>query len=87
MPEALVLINVELGSEAEVLKALRKVEGVVEAFAVYGIYDIVARVKADAMDKLNEIVASHIRRIENVRSTLTMIRIDESSLGMEWMRT
>ena len=43
---AIVLINVEVGSEAEVLKYLKKVEGVEEVFAVYGAYDIVARVKA-----------------------------------------
>lgn len=87
MPAALVLINVELSSEVDVLKALKKVEGVDEAFAVYGTYDIVARVKADTMDKLNQVTTSSIRRIENVKSTLTMIIIDESSLGMEWIRT
>jgi len=32
MITALVLINVEMGSEGEVLKVLRKMDGVVEAF-------------------------------------------------------
>jgi len=36
MPMAYVLINTELGSEADVLTNLRKVEGVEEAFNVYG---------------------------------------------------
>jgi len=87
MPAALVLINVEIGPEADVLRALKKVEGVEEAFAVYGMYDIVARIKADTIDKLNQIVAFGIRKLENVRSTSTMIIVDESSLGMEWIRT
>jgi len=87
MVGALVLINVETGSEVEVLKMLRKIEGVVEAFAVYGSYDIVAKVQADKIERLNWIITSKIRKVENVKSTLTMIIIDERSLGLEWIRT
>jgi len=76
MPTAFVLINTEIGSEANVLGTLKKVEGVDEAFAVYGVYDIIARVKADTMDKLKEIVTWRIRRLDKVRSTLTMIVVE-----------
>ncbi|RLI42212.1 Lrp/AsnC family transcriptional regulator [Candidatus Bathyarchaeota archaeon] len=77
MPTAFVLINTEIGSEADVLKDLKKVEGVEEAFAVYGVYDIIARVKAETMDELKEIVTWRIRRLDKVRSTLTMIVVEE----------
>jgi DNA-binding Lrp family transcriptional regulator len=77
MPTAFVLINTEIGSESDVLKELKKVEGVEEASAVYGVYDIVARVKADTMDRLKEIVTWRIRRLDKVRSTLTMIVVEE----------
>ncbi|MEM2098440.1 MAG: Lrp/AsnC ligand binding domain-containing protein [Candidatus Bathyarchaeia archaeon] len=77
MPTAFVLINTEIGSESEVLKDLKKVEGVDDAFAVYGVYDIVARVRADTMDKLKETVTWRIRRLDKVRSTLTMIVVEE----------
>jgi len=76
MPTAFVLINTEIGSEADVLGTLKKVEGVAEAFAVYGVYDIIARVGADTMDKLKEIVTWRIRRLDKVRSTLTMIVVE-----------
>ena len=76
MPTAFVLINTEIGSEANVLETLKKVEGVDEAFAVYGVYDIIARVKADTMDKLKETVTWRIRRLDKVRSTLTMIVVE-----------
>ena len=79
MPTAFVLINTEIGSEADVLKDLKKVEGVEEAHAVYGVYDIIARVKADTMDKLKEIVTWKVRRLDKVRSTLTMIVVEEVS--------
>jgi DNA-binding Lrp family transcriptional regulator len=78
MPTAFVLVNTEIGSEADVLKDLKKVEGVDEAFAVYGVYDIIARVKADTMDKLKEIVTWRVRRLDKVRSTLTMIVVEET---------
>jgi len=78
LPKAFVLINTEIGSEADVLKELRKIEGVEEAFAVYGVYDIICRVGAESMDKLKEIVTWRIRRLDKVRSTLTMIIVEES---------
>jgi DNA-binding Lrp family transcriptional regulator len=77
MPVAFVLINTEIGSEAEVLKTLKDVEGVVEAYAVYGVYDVVAKITADTMDKLKETVTWHVRRLDKVRSTLTMIVVEE----------
>ncbi len=79
MTSAFVLINTEIGAENEVLKALKGIEGIEEAYAVYGVYDIIAKVRAETMDKLKEIVTWNIRRLDKVRSTLTMIVIEESS--------
>jgi DNA-binding Lrp family transcriptional regulator len=73
---AFVLINAEIGSEEEVLKELNKVEGVVEAFVVYGVYDVVAKIKSDTMDRLKDVVTWHVRRLNKVRSTLTMIVVE-----------
>lgn len=73
MPLAFVLINAEIGSEGEILKELRKMEHVKEAYLVYGVYDIVAKVEADTMDKLKEFTSFKVRRLNKVRSTLTMI--------------
>lgn len=76
MPMAFVLINAEIGSEEEVLKELKKVEGVVEAYVVYGVYDVVAKIRAETMDKLKDVVTWHVRRLNKVRSTLTMIVVE-----------
>ena len=78
MPLAFVLINTEIGSESEVLGSLQKIDAVEEAYMVYGVYDVVAKVRADTMDKLKEIVTWHVRRLDKVRSTLTMIVIEET---------
>jgi DNA-binding Lrp family transcriptional regulator len=72
MPTAFVLINAELGKEEGILKELRSIAFVKEAHFVYGVYDIIAKVEADSMEKLKEIVTFKIRRLTDVRSTLTM---------------
>jgi DNA-binding Lrp family transcriptional regulator len=76
MPVAFVLINAEIGSEDEVVTELRKIASVKESYVVYGVYDIVAKVEGESMDKLKEIVTWKIRRLDRVRSTLTMIVVE-----------
>ena len=75
---AYVLINTEIGSENEVLDAIKKIPNVIEAHTVYGVYDLVAKIEAETMDKLKETVTWKIRRLNRVRSTLTMIAIEHS---------
>ena len=76
MATAFVLINTELGSEKEVLDELRKIDAVEESYRVYGVYDIIAKVSADTMDNLKEIVTWKVRLINKLRTTLTMILIE-----------
>jgi len=68
---------VESGSEDEVLNELKKVEGIEEAYFSYGVYDLITKIKADTMDKLKELVSRHIRTLSKVRSTLTLIMMEE----------
>jgi len=70
---AYILINTEIGAENQVLKALKKVEGVEEAHTLWGIYDIIANVKAESMEELKFIITQHIEKIGKINSKLTMI--------------
>lgn len=78
MSLAFVFINAEIGSEDEVLKQLRKMENVKEAYMVYGVYDIVAKVEAETMEKLKEALTRKVRKVDKIRSTLTMMVIEET---------
>ena len=76
MPTAYVLINCDPGSEEEILQEIRKLPEVTEVSGVYGVYDIIVKITSDSMDKLRETITWHVRRIDKVRSTLTMIVIE-----------
>jgi DNA-binding Lrp family transcriptional regulator len=76
MPTAYVLINCDLGSEDDIIRELKKLPEAVEVSGVYGVYDIIAKIRSDTMDKLRETITWHVRKIDKVRSTLTMIVIE-----------
>ena len=71
MTIAFVMINAEVGSEDELVRELRKLNNVREVYPVYGVYDIVVKVEAETMDQLKEVIL-RIRRVNKIRSTLTM---------------
>jgi DNA-binding Lrp family transcriptional regulator len=73
MPKAFVLMNAELGSEDSLVNELKRLEGVMEVYQVYGVYDIVAQVEADTMEKVKETITWKLRKLNGVKSTLTMI--------------
>ena len=74
---AYVLINTELGQEAQVVSELRDVEGITNISSLYGIYDVIAQVEAESMEKVKEIVFNKIRRLDSVKTTITLITFGE----------
>ncbi|MFQ5970176.1 MAG: Lrp/AsnC ligand binding domain-containing protein [Nitrososphaerales archaeon] len=77
MPKALVLMNAELGQENTLVEELKKASNVKEVYAVYGVYDVLVKVEAESMEKLREAIATKLRRISGVKSTLTMIIVED----------
>ena len=55
-----------------VLEEVKEIDGVEEAYMVYGIYDICAKVKTEIPQELKGIVQK-IRSQDNVSSTLTLM--------------
>ena len=76
MPTAFVLLNTEIGAGSEVVEALKKLEGVEAAFNLWGVYDVIANVKANSMDELAFIINKQIEKIGKVHSKLTMLISD-----------
>ena len=76
MAEAFVLINCDLGSEESVIEELKHVDTVKEVQGTFGAYDIVAKVVSDHAEKIRQSITWQIRKINNVRSTLTLMGIE-----------
>ena len=77
MPRAFILINVETGEEDNVYRQVKAMGFVEEAYVSYGVYDLITKVKADTMVELKDEVTKKIRQIKQVRSSLTLIMMDE----------
>jgi DNA-binding Lrp family transcriptional regulator len=73
MTSAFLFINAELLFLEDVINKLKEVSEIVDVFKVQGIYDIIARVNSDSEEKLKELVSEHIRRIDRITGTVTVI--------------
>lgn len=74
--KAFAFINVPSGKSPEVVATLRRLHGVVEAWAVYGETDIVAKIEVADMPALDRLIMQDIQGMKLVESTRTMIVID-----------
>jgi len=79
--KAFVLINTEAGQEQEVVNHLKTMKNVKEAYTVYGVYDAIAFVEAEKLDDLKNIVSYELRKINGVRSTVTMMVAEGKTPG------
>ena len=73
MTSAVIIINTDIGKESPVLEGLCNLKEVDFAYIVYGVYDIVAKVSAPDVELLESAIYDKIRKMEGVRSTLTLI--------------
>jgi DNA-binding Lrp family transcriptional regulator len=76
METAYVLINCDLGSEEEILDSLKHVESVKEVHGTFGAYDIIAKIENQDKDKLRESIIWNVRKLQHVRSTLTLMGVE-----------
>ena len=76
MATAYVLINCDLGYEEQIIEELKHISDVKEVNGVFGAYDILAKVESDQIRTLRETIMSEIRKIDKVRSTLTLMGIE-----------
>ena len=76
MAEAYILINCEIGSEEEVITALKNIDSIKEVHGTFGSYDILAKIESPQVEDLRETITWKIRKIDKIRSTLTLMGIE-----------
>ena len=83
MPTAYVLLTTEIGAESDVVAALKKVKGVEEVHHLWGVYDIIANIQAENMEKLKYIITKRIEKIGRINSKLTIIITEKPQTEMQ----
>jgi len=79
METAYVLISCDLGFEDTVIEDLKHIDSVKEVQETFGAYDIIAKIENQERDKIRETIIWNIRKIERVRSTLSLMTIPEQN--------
>jgi DNA-binding Lrp family transcriptional regulator len=59
----------------DVLDAVKQLPHVMEAYLLYGTYDIIAKVEAPSNATLRDVITHTVRRLENVRATQNLVVI------------
>jgi len=72
-----VLINCDMGYEEQVIEELKHLSDVKEVHGTFGAYDMVAKVESDQITTLRETITWKIRKIDRIRSTLTLMAIED----------
>jgi DNA-binding Lrp family transcriptional regulator len=73
MVTAITILNVERGKINDVAEQLVGIEGVSEVYSVGGRYDLIAVIRVRHNDDLADVVTEHIRKIDGIQKTETML--------------
>jgi DNA-binding Lrp family transcriptional regulator len=76
MISAVVLVNTDSDSQDKVIENLKLVQGVKEAHALYGVYDLMIKVNALSLEELKDIIRFRIKQQAGVTSSLTLMIVD-----------
>ena len=70
-----ILINCDLGAEADIINELMKIPEVKEVRGTYGVYDIFVKLQGETKETMENVVTHKVRRIPKIRSTVTLTPI------------
>ena len=76
MVTAYVLISCDLGFDVEIIDEIKQLEEVKEVHGIFGAYDIIVKLESDDVENLKDIITWKIRKLNRVRSTLTLMAVE-----------
>ena len=72
MVQAFIIIHCNISNEISVLHKLKEIPEVVEADILIGSFEILCTIVAPTYNDISGIVSNKIRKIENIKSTITL---------------
>jgi DNA-binding Lrp family transcriptional regulator len=82
MTSAFLLINCLIGFQSHIVNELRKLSEFIDIYRVDSMYDIIAKVNVSSEEELQDITISKVRKIEGIKSTLTLVIAKHSVPGL-----
>ncbi len=76
--KAYVLIETKVEKVSDVIKALRKLEGVASADSVTGPYDAIATIEAETLNEIGDLVTAKLNSINGISRAVTCLRVNAS---------
>ena len=78
MPTAYFLLNVALNHEAETINEIKKILSAEKSIeyeiqGVFGVYDVIVKIKADSDDAIRHLALEKIKEIDKIQSAITMM--------------
>ncbi len=67
-----ILLNCDLGAEEYIVEELKQIAEIKNAYLTFGAYDVIAEVHANTQEEFEKTVASKIRKLSRVVSTMTL---------------
>jgi DNA-binding Lrp family transcriptional regulator len=71
---AYVLVKSDLGAEEQLVEKLEKIEQVLKVERTFGDYDLVVKMESEHIEKIREIISWDIKKLDKIRSTLTLVK-------------
>jgi DNA-binding Lrp family transcriptional regulator len=81
MSKAYVLISNESGTEDSVISNLIRIQSIQEAHGTFGPYDILTKLESPDEQKIQQDISNGIRKIQKIRSTLTLFVNEKESFS------
>jgi len=78
MAHAYVLIHCGKNDEENILRQLNNIPEVIEGDCVFGHYEIICKVSVPVLTNMTEVITKKIRKIANIKSTVTLNIIPEN---------
>ena len=75
--KAYMLIDIQTGEIKQVIRQLRRVDGVKDAHMTFGPHDAIAVVEAEGVGEIGRIMAEEIQPIPGVLETLTCLAVED----------
>jgi DNA-binding Lrp family transcriptional regulator len=79
MPTAYVLINCDTNQKEVVIRELHQLPGILEVEDIHGAYDVLIKLNQGSVEELKETIKWHLKKISDIKSTVTLIAIEEAN--------